>query len=96
MGKGGEPRNSHFKPKTAKNRPNMAFKRRHVTSNDSVLIFLKSPHRELQFEYHIEYFMKTWKFDPTDLLKILVKLLKTAKNDQNKTFFRFFFPAAFF
>ena len=83
MGKAGEPRNSHFKPKIAKNKPNMALKRRHVTSNDSVLIFLKRPDRELQFEYHIEYLMKILKFDPSDLLKILVKLLKTAKNDQN-------------
>ena len=61
----------------------MALKSRHVTSNDSVFTFLKRPHRELQFEYHIEYLMKILKFDPSDLLKILVKLLKTAKNDQN-------------
>ena len=86
MGKGGEPRNSNFKPKIAKDKPNMALKRGHVTSNDSVLIFLKRPHRELQFEtvlYRIGYLMKILKFDPSDLLKILVKLLKTAKNDQN-------------
>ena len=83
MEKGEEPRNSNFKPKIAKNKPNMALKRRHVTSNDSVLIFLKRPHRELQLEYHIGYLMKILKFDPSDLLKILVKLLKTAKNDRN-------------
>ena len=66
MGKGGESRNSNFKPKIANNKPNMALKRRHVTSNDSVLIFLKRPHQELQFEYHIEYAMKLLKFDPLD------------------------------
>ena len=60
MGKSGEPRKSNFKPKIAKNKPNMALKRRHVTSNDSVLIFLKRTHRELKFEYHIGYLMKIW------------------------------------
>ena len=69
--------------KLQKNKPNMALKRRHVTSNDSVFTFLKRPHRELQFEYHIEYLMMILKFDPSNLLKILVKLLKTAKNEQN-------------
>ena len=54
-----------------------------LSSFDSFFIFLKRPHRELQFEFHIEYLMMILKFDPSDLLKILVKLLKTAKNDQN-------------
>ena len=83
MGKGEEPKNSDFKPKIAKNKPNMALKSRHVTLNDLVLIFLKRPYRELQFEYHIRYLMKILKFDPSDLLEILVKLRKTVKNDQN-------------
>ena len=72
----------------------MALKRRHVTSNDSVLIFLKRPHRELQFEYHIGYLMKILKFDPSDPPQILVIWPKMAKNDQNLTFFLLFFKVA--
>ena len=83
MPKRAGPRNGHFKQKIAKNKPKMTPERRHMTSYDSFLFFSKRPHRELQFEYHIEYLMKILKFDPSDLLKILVKLLKTAKNDQN-------------
>ena len=72
----------------------MAFQRRHMTSNDSILIFLKRPHKELQFEYHIEYVMKLLIFDPSDPTQILVKWPKKAKNDQNLTFFLLFFTEA--
>ena len=72
----------------------MALKRRHMTSNDSILIFLEQTHQELQFEYHIEYFMKLLKFDPSDQPQILVIWPKMAEDDQNLTFFQFFFTAA--
>ena len=60
------PSNGRLKQKMAKNEPKMALKWRHMTSNDSVLIFLERPHQELQFEYHIGYVIRLLKFDPSD------------------------------
>ena len=61
MPKRAEPRNSDFMHKIDKNKPKMALESRHMTSYDSFLFFLKRPHPELQFEYHIGYAMKLLK-----------------------------------
>ena len=90
------PSNGHLKQKMAKNESKMALKWRHMTSNDSVLVFLKQPHQELQFEYHIGYVMKLLKFDPSDSHYIFVIWPKMAENDQILAFFEFFFTAALF